>query len=108
MNNILRDEYGSPHSDWNFRNRHELIAFYYEHLKLHPDDMRAYRYMLPALVADGRTEEAKKMLKKIRGLEKTELLFVFDALVLRRERKIREAEELLNDMLNKFADSWYQ
>lgn len=107
MNNILRDAYGSPHSDWNFRNRHELIAFYYEHLKLHPDDMRAYRYMLPALVADGRTEEAKKMLKKIRSLEKPELLFVFDALVLRREGKIKEAEELLNDMLDKFADSWY-
>ncbi len=26
-NNILHDAYGSPHTDWNYRNRHELIAF---------------------------------------------------------------------------------
>ena len=107
MNNILRDAYGSPHTDWNFRNRHELIAFYYEHLASHPDDLRAYRYMLPALVADGRTNEARKLTEKIREREKPELLFVFDAMILRREGKTKEAENLLNDMAARFADSWY-
>lgn len=107
MNNILRDAYGSPHTDWNYRNRHELIAFYYEHLKTRPDDMRAYRYLLPALVADGRTDEAKEVIEKIRTLEKPELLFVFDAMILRREGKIKEAENLLNDMAKQFPDSWY-
>ncbi len=107
MNNILRDAYGSPHTDWNFRNRHELIDFYYEHLKSHPDDMRAYRYMLPALVADGRTDEAKKLIKKIRIREKPELLFVFDAMILRREGKAQECESLLKEMCEKYNDSWY-
>lgn len=107
MNNILRDAYGSPHTDWNYRNRHELIAFYYEHVKTHPDDMRAYRYLLPALVADGRTDEAKEVIEKIRTLEKPELLFVFDAMILRREGKIKDAENLLNDMVKQFPDSWY-
>ena len=107
MNNILRDAYGSPHTDWNYRNRHELIAFYYEHLKTHPDDMRAYRYLLPALVADGRTDEAKEVIEKIRTLEKPELLFVFDAMILRREGKVTEAKNLLNDMTKQFPDSWY-
>ena len=107
MNNILRDAYGSPHTDWNYRNRHELIDFYYEHLKTHPDDMRAYRYLLPALVADGRTDEAKEVIEKIRTLEKPELLFVFDAMILRRKGKANEAENLLNDMAKQFPDSWY-
>ena len=107
MNNILRDAYGSPHTDWNYRNRHELIAFYYEHLKTHPDDIRAYRYLLPALVADGRTDEAKEVIEKIRKLEKPELLFVFDAMILRREGKVSEAENLLNDMVKQFPNSWY-
>ena len=107
MNNILRDGYGSPHTDWNYRNRHELITFYYEHLKTHPDDMRAYRYLLPALVADGRTDEAKEVIEKIRTLEKPELLFVFDAMILRRQGKVKEAESLLNDMAKQFPDSWY-
>lgn len=107
MNNILRDAYGSPHTDWNYRNRHELIAFYYEHLKTHSDDMRAYRYLLPALIADGRTDEAKEVIEKIRTLEKPELLFVFDAMILRREGKVKEAENLLNDMAKQFHDSWY-
>lgn len=107
MNNILRDGYGSPHTDWNYRNRHELIAFYYEHLKTHSDDMRAYRYLLPALVADGRTDEAKEVIEKIRTIEKPELLFVFDAMILRRQGKVAEAENLLNDMAKQFPDSWY-
>lgn len=107
MNNILRDAYGSPHTDWNFRNRHELIAFYYEHLKSNPDDIRAYRYMLPALVADGRTAEARTLIEEIRGSEKPELLFVFDAMILRREGKAKEFENLLKDMTVQFNNSWY-
>jgi len=107
MNNILRDAYGSPHTDWNYRNRHELIDFYYEHLRIYPDDMRAYRYLLPALIADGRTDEARKLIENIRSKEKTELLYVFDAMILRREGKINESESLLDDMLKQFPDSWY-
>ena len=107
MNNILRDAYGSPHTDWNYRNRHELIDFYYEHLKTYPDDMRAYRYLLPALIADGRTDEAKDLIENIRNKEKPELLYVFDAMILRREGKTNESESLLDDMIKKFPDSWY-
>lgn len=107
MNNILRDAYGSPHTDWNYRNRHELIDFYYEHLKVYPDDMRAYRYLLPALIADGRTNEAKALIENIRSKEKPELLYVFDAMLLRREGKLTESEKLLNDMVKQFPDSWY-
>lgn len=107
MNNILRDAYGSPHTDWNYRNRHELIAFYYEHLKSNPNDMRAYRYMLPALVADGRTDEARSIIEKIRDREKPELLFVFDAMILRREGKYEDFEKLLTDMIAQYTDSWY-
>ena len=107
MNNILRDAYGSPHTDWNFRNRHELISFYYEHLKSNPDDMRAYRYMLPALVADGRTEEAQKLLNEIRNKEKPELLLVFDAMILRREGKNEEVKKILDDAIEHYKDSWY-
>lgn len=107
MNNILRDAYGSPHTDWNYRNRHELIDFYYEHLKVYPDDMRAYRYLLPALIADGRTNEAKALIENIRSKEKPELLYVFDAMLLRREGKLTESEKLLNDMVKQFPDNWY-
>ncbi len=107
MNNILRDAYGSPHTDWNYRNRHELIDFYYEHLKTYPDDMRAYRYLLPALIADGRTNEARELIKNIRNKEKTELLYVFDVMILRREGKTNEAEKLLDDMIKQFPDIWY-
>lgn len=107
MNNILRDAYGSPHTDWNYRNRHELIDFYYEHLKVYRDDIRAYRYLLPALIADGRTNEAKDLIEKIRSKEKPELLFVFDTMILRREGKTKESEKLLDNMIKQFPDSWY-
>lgn len=107
MNNILRDAYGSPHADWNFRNRHELIEFYFDHLKAYPNDMRAYRYLLPALIADGRTNEARSLLQTISCHEKAELLFVFEAMILRREGKFEACEKLLQDALEKHKDSWY-
>ncbi len=107
MHNILRDAYGSPHTDWNYRNRHELIDFYYNHLAIYPDDLRAYRYMLPALIADGRTDEARSLINNLRNREKPELIFVFDVMVLRREGKKEESEALIKEMLSKYADSWY-
>ncbi|MBQ8782582.1 MAG: helix-turn-helix domain-containing protein [Clostridia bacterium] len=107
MNNILRDAYGSPHTDWNYRNRHELIEFYYEHLESYPNDLRAYRYLIPALVADGRTDEARKFIETIREQEKEELVFVFDAMILRREGKAEELKTLLENMIQKFNNSWY-
>ncbi|MBR3789436.1 MAG: hypothetical protein IKJ86_05555, partial [Clostridia bacterium] len=70
-------------------------------------DMRAYRYLLPALIADGRTNEARDLIKNIRNKEKAELLYVFDAMILRREGKINESEKLLDDMIKQFPDSWY-
>ncbi len=107
MNNILRDSYGSPHTDWNFRNRHELIDFYYEHLESRPDDLRAYRYLIPTLIADGRTAEAKAVIEKIRSTEKEELFFVFDAMLLRREGKLEQCGSLLQKMAENFGNSWY-
>ena len=88
--NILRDFYGSPHTDWNFRNRHELI-----------------RYMLPALIADGRTDEAQTFINKIKSKEKPELIFVFEAMLLRRKGKTDESEMLLQNMRKQFPQSWY-
>ncbi len=107
MHNILRDAYGSPHTDWNFRNRHELIKFYYDHLKQHPEDMRAYRYILPALIADGRADEAQAIIDTIKNKEKAELVFVFEAMLLRRKGKKKEAEDLLHNMSGQFSQSWY-
>lgn len=107
MHNILRDFYGSPHTDWNFRNRHELIEFYYNYLETHPENMRAYRYILPALIADGRTEEAQALINKIKSQEKPELIFVFEAMLLRRKGKNDECEMLLQNMSKQFPQSWY-
>ena len=107
IHNILRDFYGSPHTDWNFRNRHELIKFYYNYLEKYPENMRAYRYLLPALIADGRTEEAQALINKIKSQEKPELIFVFEAMLLRREGKISECEMLLQNMSKQFSQSWY-
>jgi len=107
MNNILRDTHGSPHSDWNMRNRHELISFYYEYIKTYPDNLRAYRYMIPALVADGRTAEATSIIENIKGKEMPELVYLFNATVFRREGKNKELKETLNKLKADYNESWH-
>lgn len=107
MNNILRDAYNCPHPDWNFQNHHELINFYYEHLKIYPNDIRAYHYILSTLIADGRTCEAKILIEKIENYDKAEFIYSFKIRLLRREGKFKEAEKLINEMTSKLADNWY-
>lgn len=107
MNNILRDVSRVPHTDWNFRNHHELINFYIGYIKEYPNELQPYRYLLPMLIADGRVEEARHYLDQIKEKEELERLFVYEVMILRRVGKIKEANQVLDNMTKQFSTSWY-
>lgn len=47
-----------PMPDWNVANRWQLIAFYQEFVRQHPDSRSNYLWLMDLLLEDGRTAEA--------------------------------------------------
>lgn len=58
--NAIFDAENGPHQDWNVINHSELITFYQEIVRIHPEDVRNYFWLLDLLIADGRTLEARE------------------------------------------------
>ena len=57
--NAIFDAENGPYQDWNFVNHHNLIDFYKDVVKEHPEDVRNYFWLMDLLIADGRTAEAR-------------------------------------------------
>ena len=92
--------------DWCVRNHHELIGFYQNYISEHPDDWRAYLWLLDNLMDDHRWEEAEKA---IQGLEKINDTFrpaYYSGLLAWNQGKQSEAHKIWDQMTQDFKDDW--
>ena len=64
--NAVFDAEDGPYMDWNTIHHHELIDFYKEVVKAHPEDVRNYFWLLDLLIADGRTAEAREYAEQMK------------------------------------------
>lgn len=67
--NAVFDAENGPYSDWNFTNHKDLITFYQQVVREHPEDIRNYFWLLKLLVTDGRTQEAREYAERMKRLE---------------------------------------
>lgn len=92
--------------DWNVRNHYKLIAFYKDFVKKHPDDWRAFMWLLDNLLDDKRLTEAEEAL---RGLEKADSTFrspLYRAKLLLAKGEHEEARKLFDRMEKDYENEW--
>lgn len=92
--------------DWNVSNHHELIDYYKEFLEKNPNYARGYLWLLDSLIEDGRTEEARVYLGKMRKVEDDLRVPLYMGLILKEECKLEEAEKVWNEMLERYSENW--
>ena len=92
--------------DWNGRNHYKLITFYKDFVRKHPEDWRAYMWLLDNLLDDKRFAEAEEAL---RGLEKADNTFrtpLYRAKLLWETGRRDEAREIFAQMQRDYPDEW--
>lgn len=104
--NALFDAEGAPHSDWNMANYWELIDFYQDFVKQHPDNPRTYLWLMDLLIHDGRTKEARHYLACMDRLEHTYRTDLYEGLIARAECDLPHALRCWAHMTEEYPDYW--
>lgn len=69
---LLQKAEGAAARDWNVKNHSNVIDFYKELVKTHPQELYNYLELMDNLLADHRTEEAEKYLRQYKEQEDCE------------------------------------
>lgn len=96
--------------DWNIDNRTAVIDFYKEVIesdKVTPKTPLPYYEVMDNLIADHRTDEARKYLEEYKTLpaHKPFLIPVYEAYIAKAEYDIQRADEIMENALERFADN---
>ena len=104
--NAIFDAERGPYADWNVSNYWELIDFYKEFLKKHPENPRTYLWLLDLLIADGRTAEARHYLEAMDRVEHSFRTELYAGLIARAEGDVPRALSCWERMTGEFPEDW--
>ena len=104
--NAVFDAEHGPLSDWNCINHSELIAFYQDVTRKHPEDIRNYFWLLDALIADGRTAEARIWAEKMKEVEHSYHYEMYMALICKEECDLPGAMKWWKTMTEHSPEKW--
>ena len=104
--NAVFDAESVPCRDWNEDNRWELIAFYQEFLRAHPDNPRSYGWLLDLLCESGRTQEMRPYVEKMDALEHSFRTDYYLGRIAKEEGNIAQARIHWSHMVEEFPDEW--
>ena len=80
-----------PFQDWNMTNHSKTIAFYMAEIAKNPRDIRYYFWLLDLLIADGRTEEARSWVERMKAVEYSYHYEMYMGMICRAECNLPEA-----------------
>ena len=92
--------------DWCASNHYALIEFYKEFVEMHPDYAPGYLWLLSPLIDDHRIAEAEYYCDRLAAIDSTYRPMLYRSNILLEKGDRTAAEQLLEDMEQKFADSW--
>lgn len=103
----LRLAWHGADRDWYASNHYELIDFYFNFVENHPDNIPALQLLLDNLIADNRADEAEYILAKLKHADKDSCRpMCYEAQVCHIRGDAKRAEELLEQMTEKFSGDW--
>lgn len=92
--------------DWNYSNHTKLIDYYKEFTKNNPNVQRGHMYLLDHLIEDGRLEEAKETLKKLKNVEDDFRVMMYEGQIAKAAGDHQKAFELFDKMVEAEPDNW--
>lgn len=92
--------------DWNLANHHEQIDYYKAFVKKNPSYASGYLWLMDALIADGRLEEARDELKKMRSVRNDFRVLLYEGMIEEKDGNKQKAMEIWQDMLKRYPDEW--
>lgn len=95
-----------PYPDWNAANFSELIDFYRDFLRVHPENPRSYLWLLDLLLANGRTGEAKEVLAAMDRVEHSFRTELYEGLIAKAECDLSHALYCWQHMTEEFPGDW--
>jgi len=104
--NAIFDAERGPYSDWNFVNHHDLIDFYKEVVRTHPEDIRNYFWLLDLLIDDHRTAEAREYAEQMKALEHSYHYEMYMGYICQAECDLPEAMQWWEKMLACYPQKW--
>lgn len=96
--------------DWNTDNHSEVIGFYKDIIKndtVKPTSPLPYYYLIDNLIADHRTEEARKYLDECKTLpaHNPVLIPVYEAYIALAEYDVKKADSIMENAMKEFSDN---
>ena len=104
--NAIFDAERGPYSDWNFVNHHDLIDFYKDVVRTHPEDIRNYFWLLDLLIDDHRTAEARDYVEQMKALEHSYHYEMYMGYICQAECNLPEAMNWWQKMLKRYQHKW--
>ena len=92
--------------DWYWTNHHRLIDFYKAFVDAHPDDWRGYMWLIDLLIADGRTEEARACVQRMRKARDSWRCEMYLGQICRAEGDLPGAMAWFERMTEREPENW--
>lgn len=104
--NAIFDSERGPYMDWNVDNYVELIDFYKDFLRRHPENPRTYLWLMDLLIANGRTAEVKEVLAAMDKVEHSYRTELYEGYIAKEECDLPHALRCWEHMTEEFPDYW--
>ena len=104
--NMIFDSEGVPCHDWNEDNRWELIDFYKDFIRNHPDNVAAVRWLLDLLAESGRAKELREYITLMDGMDHSYRTDFYLGRAAQIEGDMEAAFRCWNHMVEEYPDEW--
>lgn len=103
----LCEAMGGALPDWCCTNHTAIIDYYKGFVAKNPDYAPGYLWYLDNLIADGRLDEAREVLEKMRTVRESYHCELYAGIIAERAGDHPRAQRLWDEMVEKYPDVWF-